>query len=61
MIDEIRLVQGTLVAKPVAPTLPKPDAQTLQQIERRAADVQGSRIAARRWCGWARAWPAGVP
>jgi hypothetical protein len=59
MIDEIRLVQGTLMHKPAAPTLPKPDVRTVQQIEARAADVKdpelraalvrlGARLASRR-------------
>ncbi|MBN9086653.1 MAG: DUF721 domain-containing protein [Reyranella sp.] len=59
MVDEIRLVQGTLAHKPVPPVLPKPDPRTLQQIESRAAEVQdpelraalvrlGARVATRR-------------
>src|SRR3954468_1728960 len=59
MIDDIRLVQGSLAHKPLPPPLPKPDARTMQQIESRAADVKdpelraalvrlGARVATRR-------------
>jgi hypothetical protein len=59
MIDDIRLIQGTLAPRPPAPVLPKPDPRTLQQIESRAAEVKdpelraalvrlGARVAASR-------------
>jgi protein-disulfide isomerase len=59
MIDDIRLVQGTLAHKPPPPVLPQPDPRTLQQIESRAAEVKdpalraalvrlGARVATRR-------------
>jgi len=59
MVDDIRLVQGALAPRPPAPVLPQPDAQTLQQIESRAAEVKdpalraalvrlGARVAATR-------------
>jgi protein-disulfide isomerase len=59
VIDDIRLLQGSLAQKPAAPPLPKPDAQAMQQIESRAAEVKdpelraalvrlGARVSARR-------------
>ncbi|TMJ25517.1 MAG: DUF721 domain-containing protein [Alphaproteobacteria bacterium] len=59
MVDDIRLVQGALAPRPTAPVLPQPDAQTMQQIESRAAEVKdpalrsalvrlGARVAATR-------------
>jgi protein-disulfide isomerase len=62
LIDDIRLVQTSLAPRPVPPVRPaqpKPDASTLQQFERRAAEVSdpklraalvrlGARIASRR-------------
>jgi protein-disulfide isomerase len=59
LIDDIRLMQGTLAHKPPPPALPRPDARTLQQIESRAAAVKdpelraalvrlGARVATRR-------------
>lgn len=59
MIDDIRLVQGTLAHRPPPPVLPEPDPRTLQQIESRAAEVKdpelraalvrlGARVATRR-------------
>lgn len=59
LIDDIRLMQGTLAHKPLPPVLPKPDPRTMQQIESRAAEVKdpelraalvrlGARIAAGR-------------
>src|SRR5438477_4656714 len=59
MIDDIRLVQGTLAQKPAAPVLPQPDAQTLERIASGAAEVKdpelraalvrlGARIASKR-------------
>jgi len=59
LIDDIRLVQAPLAHKPPPRTLPKPDAQTMQKLESRAAQVKdpelraalvrlGARIAASR-------------
>jgi protein-disulfide isomerase len=59
LIDDIRLMQGTLAQKPSAPPLPKPDPGAMQQIEARAAEVKdpelraalvrlGARVASRR-------------
>jgi protein-disulfide isomerase len=59
MVDDIRLVQGTLASRPPPRVLPQPDARTLQQLESRAAGVKdpdlraalvrlGSRVATRR-------------
>jgi protein-disulfide isomerase len=46
MIEDIRLIQGTLTPKPPPPVLPRPDARTLQQIESRAAEVKDPELRA---------------
>jgi hypothetical protein len=59
LLDDIRLVQGSLASRPAAPVPTKPDPRTVQQFESRAAEVKdpalrhalvrlGARIANRR-------------
>jgi protein-disulfide isomerase len=59
MIDDIRLVQGVLPARPAPPSMPAPDPEVMARIAERAASVRdpelkaaltrlGARIASRR-------------
>lgn len=59
MIDDIRLVQGAIAARPVPPAIPAPDPATVTQVAERAASVKdpelraaltrlGARVASRR-------------
>ena len=46
LIDDIRLMQAPLSHKPPPRVLPKPDVQTMQQLESRAAEVEDPELRA---------------
>src|SRR5947199_5040519 len=48
MIDDIRLVQGSLAQKPAPPVLPQPDAETMNRLARAQAEGRDPRRRAPR-------------
>ena len=46
MIDDIRLVQGAIAARPMPPAVPKPDAQTVTRLAERTAAVKDPELRA---------------